>query len=142
MSISYRILLQDVSEMTRPLPVDQRIKIVNAYEQGLGTLKEIAKIFDITTRSVLRYVKLHRETGDLSPQPLPGRPPIMDEENLAILKKIVLNNIDDTLEQYKAAFYKQTGIDVTVATICNACATLDLRRKKKLFLQQNKKEKT
>lgn len=141
MSISYKILLQDVSKMTRPLPVDQRIKIVNAYEQGLGTLKEIAKIFDITTRSVLRYVKLHRETGDLSPQPLPGRPPIMNEENLAILKKIVLNNIDDTLEQYKAKFYKQTGIDVTVATICNACIALDLRRKKKLFLQPNKKEK-
>lgn len=47
------------------LPIDQRIKIVNVYEQGFGTLKEIAKIFDITTRSVLRYVKLHRETGGL-----------------------------------------------------------------------------
>ena len=126
-------VLQDVSKMTRPLPIEQRIKIVNAYEQGLGSVKEIAKIFDITTRTVLRYVAKYRDTGDLSPQPIPGRPPIMDEAKLSILKKIVLNNIDDTLEQYRAKFYEQTGIDVTVATICNACSALNLRRKKSLF---------
>ena len=65
----------------------------------------------------------------------------MDEAKLSILKKIVLNNIDDTLEQYRAKFYEQTGIDVTVATICNACSALSLRRKKKPFLLRNKKEK-
>lgn len=52
--------------MTRPLSIKQREKIVNEYEQDLGTVKEIAKMFAITPRSVFRYVKLKHETGDLS----------------------------------------------------------------------------
>jgi transposase len=127
--------------MTRPLAVDQREKIVRAYEQGLGTVQEIAKIFEVTSRSVFRYLKLNREIGDLTPEPIPGRPPILNDENLAILKKIVLDNIDHTLEQYKTKFYEITGINVTIVTIHNACNILNLRRKKKVFLRLNKSEK-
>jgi transposase len=119
--------------MTRPLAVEQREKIVRAYEQGFGTVKEIAQIFDITPRSVFRYLKLSREIGDLTPEPIPGRPPILNDENLAILKKIVLENIDHTLEQYRTKFYEITRISVTIVTIHNACNILNLRRKKKFF---------
>ena len=36
-------------------------------------IKEVAKIFDITPRSVAKYLQIHRETGDLTPKPLSGR---------------------------------------------------------------------
>src|SRR5271154_417137 len=100
--------------MTRPLPIEQREKIVAAYEQGLGTVQEIATIFAVTPRSVFRYLQQQRETGDLSPEPIPGRPAILNDENLAIIKKLVLANADETLEQYRSRFYKETGIDVTI----------------------------
>ena len=64
-------------KMARPLPIEQRKKIVAAYDQGLGTVVEIAKMFAVTTRSVFRYIKLERETGDLTPESIPGRPPIL-----------------------------------------------------------------
>jgi len=119
--------------MTRSLPIEQRKKIVAAYEQGLGTVREIAKIFAVTSRSVFRYLQRQRETGDLSPEPIPGRPAILNDENLAVIKEIVLANTDETLEKYRSRFYKKTGIDVTIVTIHNACNILNLRRKKKLF---------
>ena len=119
--------------MVRPLSIEIREAIVNAYHEGLGTINEIAKIFSITPRSVLRYLKLKREKGDLAAEPIPGRPPILTNENLEIIKNIVLLNNDGTLEQYRDQFFKETGIDVTIVTIYNACVALDLRRKKKFL---------
>jgi transposase len=119
--------------VTRALAVEQREKIVKAYEKGLGTGKEIAEMFGVTPRSVFRYLKLSRENGDLSPEPIPGRPPILSEENLEILKKIIIRRPDSTLEQYKCEFYEQTGIEVTIVTIHNGCNILNLNRKKKFF---------
>ena len=39
---------------------DLRRKIVSAYEQGEGTLDEVAALFDIGRWSVARYLRLHR----------------------------------------------------------------------------------
>jgi transposase len=127
--------------MSNPLPISQREKIVNAYERGLGTVEYIANIFEVTPRSVFRYLKQYRETGDLSPEPLPGRTPILNEKNLMIIKEIVLSNIDWTLEQYRSKFYEETGIEVSIVTIHNACNILDLRRKKKASSRPSKNEK-
>ena len=119
--------------MTKALSTEQRVKIVQAYNQGLGTAQEIAAIFGITQRSVFKYVKMYNETGDLAPTPIPGRPPILDEKNLSTIKKIILDSVDGTLEQYRDSFYKITGIMVGITTIHRACVILNFRRKKKFF---------
>jgi transposase len=110
--------------MARPLSKEMREKIVSAYERGAGTMLEIADIFAISERSVARFLRLHREVGDLSPLPLPGRPPILTDANLKIIKEIVLSNKDGTLDDHNRAFYDKTGIEVTIATIHNAFAKL------------------
>ena len=127
--------------MTRPLSIDLRKAIINAYNTGLGTVNEIAKVFSTSSRSVFRYLKQQRDKGDLTPDTSPGRPPILTAENLAIIKKIVLSNSDETLEQYQSRFYKETGINVTIVTIFNACNKLDLRRKKKSFFAAEQERK-
>lgn len=124
--------------MARPLSKDLREKIVSAYERGAGTMQEIADIFVISERSVARYLRLHREIGDLTPLPLPGRPPILTEANLKIIKEIILLNKDGTLDEYCHAFYNKTGISVTIVTMHNACEKLNLRRKKRVFTRKNK----
>jgi transposase len=125
--------------MTRAVPKGEREKIVQAYKKGVATVGELAKIFDITTRSINKYIKLDRETGDLTPNTQPGRPPILTEENLSIIKKLVIANPDGTLEDYRTEFYNKTGIEVTVVTIHNACKKLVLKRKKRVSSLQNKK---
>ena len=124
--------------MTRAIPKEEREKIVNAYKNNLGTILELSEIFDVTPRSIYNYLRQHRETGDLTPQKQPGRPPIITEEMLRIIKKIVISNPDGTLSDHRDNFKKQTNIEVTIVTIHNACKTLDFRRKKRVFLHQNK----
>ncbi len=60
--------------MTKPISVEVRQALVNAYYEGPGTVPEIAKIFSIIPRSVFRFLRKKRETGELSATPLPGRP--------------------------------------------------------------------
>jgi transposase len=121
--------------------MELREKIVSAYERGTGTMLEVADIFAISERSVARFLRLHREVGDLSPLPLPGRPPILTDANLKIIKEIVLSNKDGTLDAHCRAFYDKTGIEVTIATIHNAFAKLNIRRKKKASTLKSKKDK-
>lgn len=128
--------------MTRAIPKEEREKIVQAYKNGLGSVPALAKIFNITARAIYNYLRLDKETGDLTPDTQPGRPPILNNENLLIIRKIVMTDPDGTLEDYRVQFYKKTGIEVTIVTIHNACKELNLRRKKRAFLPQNKKEKT
>ena len=123
--------LQDV-KMAVPTPLVIRKKIVAAYENNLGTALEIANIFGVSLRSVRLFVMKHRTTGDLTPIPLPGRPPILTEENLDLIRTIVDANPDRTLQQYADDFKNETGITVSYVTIHNACAKIDRNRKKKL----------
>lgn len=124
--------------MTRAVPKEEREKIVEAYEKGLGTVSELAEIFNISSRSVLNYLRQYRETGDLKPKKQPGRPAIITEAMLKIIKKIVLTNTDGTLEHYRNEFHKETGIDVTFVSIHYACKALNLNRKKRVSLLQSK----
>ena len=127
--------------MANPLSKELREKIVSAYERGLGTIKEVAEIFSITERTVAKYLQIYRETGDLTPKSLPGRPPILTDKNLTIIKKIILLNQDGTLQDFRDAFENKTGIHVAISTMQNACDKLDMNRKKKAFTHKNKIEK-
>lgn len=119
--------------MTTAIPASEREKIVKAYNDGLGTIVELANIFNITSRTVSKYLKQYRETGDLEPRPRSGRPRIIDDGILQTIRKIVLSKPDGTLEDHRSKLYKETGIDVTIVTIFNCCKKLKLRRKKKFF---------
>jgi transposase len=126
--------------MAKALPKEQREKIVSAYKNGLGTAEKIAEIFGIKARSVFKYLQIERETGDLTPIPSPGRPPILTPDNLKIIRDIILLKPDGTLSDYKDQFYQKTGIEVTIVTIHYAAKKLNFKRKKKVFSHPSKND--
>jgi len=81
-------------EMGKSISKETREAIVSAYERGMGTAEEVADIFNITPRSVFNYLRIHREKKDLTPGISTGRPAVLNEENLAIIKSIILSNND------------------------------------------------
>jgi transposase len=119
--------------MTRAVSKEIREKIVSAYKNGLGTINQIAKIFGLADRTILKFLKIERESGDLTPNYPTGRPPVIDKNNLTIIKKIVLLNNSGTLQEYCDSFYKETGLNVCLSSMSKACKKLNLRRKKKLL---------
>ena len=116
--------------MAKALSKELREKIVGAYERGFGTIKEVAEIFTINERTVAKYLQIYREIGDLTPKPLPGRPPILTNENLEVIKEIIILNKDGTLQDFRDAFKIITGIHVAISTLQNACDKLSMNRKK------------
>lgn len=122
--------------MTRAFSKELREKIVSAYLREVGTIEEIALIFGVSIRSVGRYLELDRKTGDLTPKKHTGRPPILDDKNLSIIKSIILSNSDGKLQDYCDEFKKKTDIEITVVSMHNACKKLNIRRKKRVIMRK------
>jgi transposase len=122
----------DAKEMAKALSKELREKIVGAYERGAGTIDEVAAIFAIHPRTVAKYLQIKRDSGDLTPKPLPGRPPILNDANLKIIKAIILSKSDGTLQEYCDLFKEKTDTVITIVSMHNACKKLNFRRKKRV----------
>jgi hypothetical protein len=57
----------------RAYSYELRQRILSAVDQGKSRA-EIIKTFDVSRATIKRYLKLRRETGDVKPKAIPGRP--------------------------------------------------------------------
>ena len=57
--------------MPRAYPVELRSRVVAAFEQG-GTYDSVADRFDVGRASVVRWVRLARQTGSVVAKPMGG----------------------------------------------------------------------
>ena len=111
---------------------DLRERIVLAYENGDGTLGEMAETFGVARCTVGRLLKLARSGEGLAPKPHGGgSPTVLDEKRRALLRAQVEPQPDATLEELAAYLKKKARVQVHVSTICRALQWLDLPRKKK-----------
>ena len=53
--------------MAEAHPIELRIRVVAAYESGIGSYPEVADQFDVGEASVKRWVRLQRRDGDVAP---------------------------------------------------------------------------
>jgi transposase len=59
----------------KPYSKDLRIRVLAAVDRGTPR-EEVAKTFSVSMPSIKRWLKRRRETGDVSPEPIPGRTPV------------------------------------------------------------------
>jgi transposase len=82
--------------------VELRQRVVLSYEAGEGSYSEIALRFSIARSSVKRWVRLHRNCGDVSPaRKRGGTPSTIAGEELDVL---VTRLADPTAAELTAAF--------------------------------------
>ncbi len=117
---------------------DLRQKIISAYEQGGGTLDEIADVFSIARRSVASYLKLHRSSQSLQPKPHGGGVPFsLTEKHLTVLQEQVAAKNDLTLDELVAHLTEKEKITVHRSTVCRTLQRLGLPRKKRRLQLRN-----
>jgi len=120
--------------MARAYSEDLRIRIVTAYKQGLGTIREIAKQFQVGKTFVSKLVQRWQETGSVSPLPQGGGAKSkLEEVHLQKLQKMVEQKNDVTLAELSEGLEEETGLKVSVPTVYRGLQKLGLTRKKKLF---------
>jgi transposase len=107
----------------KPYSKDLRIRVLAAVDSGTPR-EEVAQIFSVSVPSIKRWLKRRRETGDVSPKPIPGRSPIKGAALKEWLPRHLEENPDLTLAEHCEAFEERTGMKASDATVSRAIAGL------------------
>ena len=106
------------------LSMDLRERVVAAVDAGM-TQQQAAERFAVSVRSVERLLARRRATGSLAPTVQRHGPlPIKRARLQAWLPGRLDAAADATLAEHAAAFADQTGVRVSLATMCRAIAGL------------------
>jgi transposase len=115
----------------KPYGLDLRKRIVDAYDNKEGSVRELAERFAVVPNTVQNYLNLRRETDSLDPRPSGGGPgPLIDEQGLQEVRHLVEEHPDATEPELARAFEAQRHIYVSRATMGRARRRLGWTRKK------------
>jgi transposase len=106
-----------------PYSKDLRLRVLAAVDSGVPR-EEVAKTFSVSVPTIKRWLKRRRETGDVEPKPIPGRPRVKGAALEEWLPAQLQNNSDLTLEEHSESFEEVLGVAVSSSTVGRAIARL------------------
>ena len=96
-----------------------RHQILRAVDEGTSR-DEIIERFHVSRATIKRYLKQQRETGNMLPRPIPGRPKVKGKALQALLIKQLEANPGATLAEHCWIWEREQGIQVSSATMRRA----------------------
>jgi transposase len=115
--------------MAKPYSDDLRVRIVEAVEDG-ATIPETAEQCGVSISSVVRFLRLHRETGSVSPAQFGGYKEFALAAHEELVRKLVAEQRDITLAELSARLAKEK-VTVGKSSISRFLHHLKLSFKKK-----------
>jgi transposase len=107
----------------KPYSKDLRSRVLAAVDAGTPR-EEVARTFSVSMPTIKRWLKRRRETGDVEPRAIPGRPSRKGVMLKEWLPKHLEANEDLTLEEHRQAFEEHFGEEVSTSTVGRAIAGL------------------
>ncbi len=86
--------------------------------------EEVAKTFSVSMSTIKRWLRRRRQSGDVEPRPIPGRPSRKGKMLEEWLPEHLEANDDLTLEEHREAFEEEFGQSVSTSTIGRAISGL------------------
>jgi transposase len=115
--------------MGKPYSKDLRERVIGAAQDG-ATIPEIAEQFGVSISSVVRFRRLHRETGSVSPAKFGGYKGYALAAHEELVRELVAEQSDITLAELKAVLATEK-VTVGQSSISRFLHHLNLRFKKK-----------
>src|SRR5437868_13647398 len=112
-------------------PIELRERIVAAVDKQVGTIAEIAEIFEVKERFIYELLRRRRQEGTVAARPHGGGAVAkLDEKDKKVLAEIVTQNPDATLEELRDSLKKKTKVNVSITTIWRRLEDVRLTLKK------------
>jgi transposase len=112
--------------------LDLREKIIRAYDEKFGSQRSLASLFGVSRSFVEKLLQQRRSTGTMGPRPhAGGRQPNCDEAAVEVVRQLLREQADATLEELRARLRHQHGVWVRVSTMSRLLGRLGLPRKKR-----------
>jgi transposase len=102
---------------------DLRLKTLAAIDRGIPR-KEVAELFGVSLSTIKRWLKRRRLTGDVEIHKIPGRPSVKGKALRKWLPSQLKVNPDLTLKEHCEAFFDESGMEVSEATMSRNIARL------------------
>ena len=115
--------------MGKPYSEDLRARVVVAEQDG-ATIPETSEQLGVSISSVVRFRRLHRETGSVSPAKFGGYKGYALAAHEDLVRKLVAEQPDITLAEIKAVLATE-NVTVGQSSISRFLHHLNLRFKKK-----------
>lgn len=117
----------------KPYSIDLRERVVQAYEEGKGTIEQIASMFNVGQTFVKKMLRQKRETGSVSVLPhRGGNPRKLTKKEDRLLQKKVKERRDVSLLELQEYLETEAEVAVSLNTISRALNRLGLPRKKRV----------
>ena len=116
--------------MPRAINIERRREAVEAYEQGEGTLAEIAARYGVSEPSLRRWRNRARQMGTLEPSTPTrhGPEPMLDEQDREFLRRLLKAEPRLRLQEVVDRFCARSDKTPSVATVRRALVSMGLSR--------------
>ena len=111
---------------------DLRERILGAVDGGMP-ISVAVMTFSVGRSTVKRYIARRRETGDIAPKQIPGRPPTIGPSEYPALIAQLSASPDATLEEHCAAWESSHGVHPSIWAMESAIQRVNWTRKKRRF---------
>ena len=115
--------------MAKPYSEDLRRRVVDAVDSG-ATIPEASEQCGVSISSVVRFLKLHRETGSVGAAKFGGYKEFALAPHEEFVRSVIAEQPDITLAELKARLVKK-NVPVGKSSISRFLVHLKLRFKKK-----------
>ena len=99
------------------------MKVLSAIDRGIPR-KEVSDLFGVSLSTIKRWLKRRRQTGDVDIYKIPGRPSVKGRALREWLPSQLGSDPDLTLKEHCQAFFDETGVEVSEATMSRNIARL------------------
>ena len=117
--------------MPPPPSMDLRQRIVDAYQNGEGTCRELGERFGVAPSTVSVLTKNLEVRGTLKPLPNRGRQTFWQPKQQEALREVVEAKTDATLQQMAEALVPRLHRQLDTSAVWRGLQRLKLTRKKK-----------
>lgn len=118
---------------------DLRKRVLAAYLDGQGSMRQIAERFMVSLTFVFSLIKNFRQNGHISPkQHGGGRTPAVNEEGRGFLREIIDRHPDLTLRELCEYYEKNFGKKISKSAMDRTLKKMKITRKKKVLCDPEK----